>query len=488
MNKSERKTFIADAVIIAILLLMMALPGLFINKEKDKVSERENRVLANYPESWTDMSDFKQQFDSWLNDNIGFRDQLLTIRTGIMFNTLGIVTGNSVHRGTEGWYYYTKDENLQIATGEYTMNDEILEKILNNHLKIRDKLAEKGIEYVIVMPASKVSIYPEYLGFGDGEVKETVVDTVANYINDNSNLKVIRLKEALVNEKSNHQVYFKHDTHWNQRGAYCAYRKIITDLNDWGLLKTAPFNIDFIESEYLGEFGGMLGDSTLLGMEPTEIMDTSGFAAERPMDEKYYAMQNLLSRHGFRYPWYYYKNASMSEEPSAMFYGDSMFGSWNITEALAENFSEFTYIWSYEIFEDVIDAASPDIVFYEITERFLNRFPDKNVEFLSEKLSTYSADILDFETKGDDITVTVLNDSGSAWRKEDAIRCCLWMNNEDWGIRAYIPDGTEVAPGETVTLTFENVSASVEIADTVEIQMLQEGVLYFGDRIKVKPR
>lgn len=488
MKKSGTAASVMRIIFITAVMAILILPGLFINKEKDTVSVRENRVLRNFPESWTDMKDFTEQFNSWLNDNIGFRDQLLSARTAIMFNALGIVTGQSVHRGTDDWYYYTLDENLQIAMGEYTLTDDILEQILENHLAIRDKLSAKGIEYVIVMPTSKVSIYPEYLGFGDGQIRRTPVDIVADYLESHSDLRVIRLKQALIDEKNNYQVYFKHDTHWNERGAYCAYRKIISDLNKWELIDSQPVDVSFIESEHLGEFGSMLGDPMLLGVEKTEVMDISCFKAQKVTDDKYYSLENILAAHGFRQPWYYYKNDSLASAPSAMFYGDSMFGSWHITEALAENFSEFTFVWNNDIFEDSIDAVQPDIFFFEITERYLNQFPNKCRDFLFEKIQDYSADIQSFEFEGSNLNVTVLNNSSSEWSSNNLIRCCLWINNEDRWIRAYIPDGQKVSPGETITFQFENAASAVDTADTVEIQMLQEGITYFGEKEIVKAR
>lgn len=483
MNKPNKLIFAIRIVFIVIAMAILVMPLLFINKEKNAISEREKRALKAFPETWTDTKDFTEQFTGWLNDNIGFRDQLLTLRTEIMFNLLGIVTGESVHKGEDDWYFYTLDENLRIATGEYTLNEDTLRAILENHLAIRDKLADRGIEYVIILPTSKVSIYPEYLGFGQNDIRETPVDIVADYIESNSDLRVVKLKQALIDEKKNHQIYFKHDTHWNQRGAYCAYRKIISDLNNWGLIGTSPIEVNFVEGEYIGEFGAMLGDPMLLGMEKTDVMDTGSFHAQKVQNDKYFALENVLTARGFSYPWYYYKNDNLSAEPSVMFYGDSMFGSWNATEALAENFSELCYIWSNDIFSDAIDVFEPDIVIFEMTERYLNQFPYKNSEFLLASLDSFSAKVqsFDYNEESQQLSVTILNDSTSSWRGSNLIRCSLWQNESDVG-RAYLPVGETVEPGESVTFTFEGISESFFFDNFIEVQMVQEGITYFGER------
>lgn len=483
MNKQNKSFVIMRVAFICIVMIILIFPVLFINKGENILSERENRVLKAFPKAWTDTKDFTEQFTGWFNDNIGFREQLLTIRSQIMFNTLGIVTGSSVHKGMDDWYFYTLDENLKIATGEYTLTEGTLSQILDNHLAIREKLAGMGIEYVIVMPTSKVSIYPEYLGFGNGEIRQTPVDIVADYIESNSDLRVVRLKQALIDEKESKQVYFKHDTHWNQRGSYCGYKKIITNLNDWGLITTSPIEVNFIDSEYIGEFGSMLGDPMLLGIEKTEIIDTSSFKAQKIQNDTFIALENALSAKGFRYPWYYYKNETLNSEPSAMFFGDSMFGSWNATETLAENFSEFAYIWSNDIYNEAIEVFKPNIVFYEMTERYLNQFPYKNTEFLLKVLSDYSAEVqsFDFDEKEKNLNVNILNTSLSIWSERDLIRCSLWLNGSDVG-RSYLPVGKTVEPGESVIFTFENISEDSFYDNFIEIQMVQEGITYFGER------
>ena len=50
---------------------------------------------------------------------------------------------------------------------------------------MQKRLNEKGIEYVVILPTSKVSIYPEYLRIGKGKVIETPVNLVADYLEKN---------------------------------------------------------------------------------------------------------------------------------------------------------------------------------------------------------------------------------------------------------------------------------------------------------------
>ena len=163
-----KKAFNIIFVILAACII--AAPMIFINREPDKISARENRYLTNFPTADISDPEFRSQFTGWLNDNIGFRDEFLDMRTSILFDGLNVVTSPKVHRGIDGWYFYTLDNNLELSTGEYPLSDEDIDDILKQQLAIRDKLAERGTEYVLVLPASKATIYPEYVGYSDGEI------------------------------------------------------------------------------------------------------------------------------------------------------------------------------------------------------------------------------------------------------------------------------------------------------------------------------
>jgi len=44
---------------------------------------------------------------------------------------------------------------------------------------------------------------------------------------ENPEIQLIDVRRELIEAKKNQQVYYKTDTHWNQRGAFVGYSKII---------------------------------------------------------------------------------------------------------------------------------------------------------------------------------------------------------------------------------------------------------------------
>lgn len=95
-------------------------------------------------------------------------------------------------------------------------------------------------------------------------------------------------------------------------------------------------------------------------------------------------------------------------------------------------------------------------------------------------LEDYQARILFSEFSGDDLLVKVQNTSSSDWNREARVRCCIRIEGEDSGIRAYLPPSVTVTPGEEITLCFTEVK-NAYTGSTVQVQMLQEGITYFGE-------
>ena len=483
-----KKNNLSRILTVLIFAAVLTLPLLCVRLVGNDFSEAENRLLAATPVILNSDGSLNQsavsEAKAWLEDHIGFRNEFIHLASGIKFHVFHQSPSEQVHIGKDGWYYYTLDENLKIATGEYSLTEETLERILEFHLAIRDKLTEKGIEYVIVLPTSKVSIYPEYLRYGDGKLRITPVDIVADYLEAHSDLRVVRLREILLETKNTEQVYFKTDTHWTQAGAYAAYREIIQRMTQWGLCSAAPVEAELVPSEYTGEFGDMMGVELL--PEPTKVVQFERKAIQDGSSPRADLFHAILDAEEIRTPSYYYENSSV-DEARVMLYGDSMFGGWNMTQLMAENFSEFCYVWDRNIRESLLDAMEPDIVIYELTERYLNIFPQTNLGFLGKPLHEFNSRISSFEWEDYLLRVTVENTSGETWREIDQVKLGLFSGGQDTGIRALLSIGQEVHPGESAVFEISLVEHPDLLSQPLEVGMLQEGIAYFPERKAVWP-
>jgi len=329
-------------------LTCLILPLVFLNREEGKISETENRFLASFPEPFT-----KKGFEDWINDNIGFRNEFTGIYANIMYHILGLSPSEKIVIGNDGWLFYNGDNNMRIADGTYPLTEENLNDIVKGQQEIRDYLKTKNCEYCLILPPSKVSVYYKYLK-GNYEIKDTPADIVERELNDKTDVEVINLKPVLLKAKEKDKIFLKTDTHWNQLGAYVAYKEIHNRL----LPGQDEPDVEIYETTVKGEFSNMMGSSGLLKDEETKATRITAPDAE------------LISETGGRE--FKYHNDNGNGKICLMF-GDSLFGAdWNIKELLAEDFTDFIFVWSYDIDVEKIEKYSPDIVLYDMGERFLN--------------------------------------------------------------------------------------------------------------------
>lgn len=341
-----------NSVLIIAFLLCLILPLICFNRDTGKISEEENRYLAVFPKPFT-----QDGAENWINDNIGFRSNLVMLHADIMYHGFGLSPSEKIIVGKDGWLFYTGDNNLRIAEGTYPLFEDDLAAIEKGQTEVENFLAERHCDYYLILPPSKVSIYPEYMR---GNYKETITpdDIIEKRLLADTDIKVINLKQTLLNAKKKGQVFFKTDTHWNQSGAYAAYQKIHSIVTPG---QPEP-KVEMRLSEWKGEFSNMMGAASLLPEEKTEITAIVSPSA------KLTGGDNKKT--------YIYHNDAGNGKTCVMF-GDSLFGAeWNLRELFAEDYTDFIFIWSYDFDQSIVDKYDPDVVMYDMGERFVNALGD----------------------------------------------------------------------------------------------------------------
>lgn len=386
-------------VIIAVeLLLIIMIPLFCFNWKQGKTSKSENRVLAKFPTLFDEEGELSEtlpdDLENWFEDNLGFRDSFLNISSFINYNIFHRSTSEKVELGKDGWLYYTWDNNLKLASDEYPdFDEECLKQYCDAQIATQRRLAEQGIEYVLVLPPSKASIYPEYIDSGDYSVRKTAADLFADYMEEHSDVKVVRLKDTLLEEKlkTDELLYFKTDTHWNVYGWYVGYKKIISDLNAWGILNGNELKVEFYPNgSRIGDLSRMMGPVKLNGGYLNEsVMDwrfTDAKAYVVNDGAEYERIAELAEGEGIVQGHYsVYRNDAV-EDKNVLIYGDSMIGGC-LLPALAENFSDLVFCWTYTFNQEMIDAVKPDVIIEDISERGLNKYlKEFNEKYLKTKV------------------------------------------------------------------------------------------------------
>ena len=227
----------------------------------------ENRKLSDAPVvGTTSYTDFPAEFESFYNDRLPFRNQLIALNNNLNYFLFRSNLANRVMIGKEGWLFI--EDPLQGNAkanylGEDLLSDEELSALADNLVLNEQLLRDKGIELVIMLSPNKSRVYSEFMPDYMGEpAKDYQLKQMIDYLEKNTDLKIVYNYDALMqakevlgtkNSASNDGIYLYHksDTHWNNAGAYVGARELVKalggDMPDLDLLEieeTANENCD----------------------------------------------------------------------------------------------------------------------------------------------------------------------------------------------------------------------------------------------------
>lgn len=367
--------------VVVLFFAVIAVSAVFSDFKGGKISESQNRRLAEFPDIESEDMDFEkftEGFESWSNDNIGFQETYSRFYAKI--NTAaGIPTTDSVHYGRDGFYFITDDNSVDIATGKHVISEETLREIAETQQAVSDYYKSRGKTYYVVLVPGKASVYPEKIRGGSFEVTETTVDKIEKYLTENTDVRVINVKGALLEcKEQGNLVFMKTDTHWTPVGAYAAYNTIMDRLIADGEIDVkADLDPDFSKTKpFDGDLGGMIGIDAL----PPEPLYYAEWKANFVLDQsssEYTAVSDTidtLSRTTkvelFRNEKRYLNSSENVNHKTLQIYGDSLFlDVRQIKQFFAESFETVQYLRVRSVCEELDLINDPDIVIYSAYER-----------------------------------------------------------------------------------------------------------------------
>jgi hypothetical protein len=224
-------------VILTILILIPVVLYAVIGKYLDSsTADKENRVMTEMPTlANTQISEFPTLFDAYMNDNLPYKNYLVTINSMADYYLFNTSSSDDVIVGDKGWLFYVGHENndedpLADYEGTNLYSIDELEIIAENMTNARDFLASQGKEFVVTIIPNKSRVYSEYMPDMCGDVsQECRLNQVYQYLSENTDLTIVSPYNDIVSYKETHpetQLYFKYDTHWNNFGAYVAAQSI----------------------------------------------------------------------------------------------------------------------------------------------------------------------------------------------------------------------------------------------------------------------
>ena len=358
-----------NAILVASFVLIISLPLVdqLLELGLDTYVVTEKRQLAPPPIfQWKESVQFPQKYEAYFNDNFSFRALLIKINSYISRRVFAIAIIPDVLIGKDGWLYLTSREygsSLEDYMGLIDVDLGTLEQIRNNLERRTKALRDKGIQFLVVVAPDKQSIYPEYLPdhWRRNNRYLTRLDQVVLYLKDHSSVQVLDVRNSLLKEKQNGDLplYRKTDSHWNYFGAFIAYQQMMKSLS------MAPYSKTDFEWKHQpsqsGDLAAMLAASDQY-VEENEVTFSSFVTDNISFVESENNYGTSLENTGV-------VATNKNKLPLKLLVFHDSFGE-GFFRFLSLHFGESVFINSNFYSTVIVEKEKPDVVIFELVERF----------------------------------------------------------------------------------------------------------------------
>ncbi len=373
MRTNTRKH--ADSVLITVFIACLSLPIadklIGLDPAKPRV---ENRRLADLPTirlSREALMNLPTAYKRYLEDRFGFRNSLIRWHGVMNAQWMGVSPNSRVLLGKEGWLFLTDEGVVDDHRGANPLSQEDLDQWLETVEARSAWLASKGIRFMIVFVPNKHTIYHEYLPDSVNRVGDsTRLDQLVGYLRAHSGVPIVDTRPALLAQKHRYRLYQQTDTHWNEVGAYFAYRPIVPVLNRWFDTGPAPDLTDLTLTPVESVGGDLAGIIGLRDAMPDTWLFLHAYSPQEVQEKIHIKMPETI----------------VTEKPDKSLPRGVIFRD-SFAEALrpffARHFSRVVYSSRHTFDLELIEREDPDIVIHEILERILMRpppRPEKGIE------------------------------------------------------------------------------------------------------------
>ena len=365
---------IASKIILASFIVIICLSRIlwfFFGKYVDSTNY-ENRKLATRPELTMDSYDtFSNEYESYYNDNLQFRNSLITLNSSIDYFVFSRPSSNKVIIGNDNWLFYGAvgdGDPISCYQGTNLLNEEELQALAQNCVKIKEYLNNQGKEFVIFIAPNKERIYFDEMPEKYGNPADMYCALqVVTYLRESTDVRVVYPYDELMEAKNilNENIYYKTDTHWNWIGGYVGACSLMKEL---GIEMPNIYSDEITivkEENKSGDLAKMLNLKNLLKNKDYEF-SVKGYN-EHNVQNVEWDFRNAIIYH------------AQGADPRKIYvYRDSFSSQMSdyIGSQFNDSFLRHQDTYSYDDFVQ----QNPDIFVYETAERYIRGLSDFSIE------------------------------------------------------------------------------------------------------------
>ncbi len=322
-----------------------------------EIQEEIVQTADQYPDLIQKTEAVIEKTDDALSERLAFRRYFASLDSNLKYFLTGGFASNQVLLGKENWLFYkttTDGDPMADYIGKERYSEEKMRETAWNMEHFQTMLERKGIRFAIAIIPNKEEVYGRYLPDTiQKEEEKNRTDLLVEYLRAETDIPIIYPKEELCSQGETQMLYYKNDTHWNQKGAFVTTQVLLEQL--YGREKTALSDQNF-ETVTLQKADPNYNDlSRMVGMD-WKFYDTESYEIIRDQDKE-------------------------KIEETVLLVGDS-FGA-AFLPCLQEEFEEVQYCRRDEETNGILETLKPDLVILEYVERYTGEMD----EFVWDKVS-----------------------------------------------------------------------------------------------------
>ncbi len=360
-----------NAAIVVLFVAIVSLPLAANLAGRDGADPAaENRELAAFPRydgTWRSAAAYGAGFATWFEDHFGFRSTLVKWYGESRLFVLDVSPSTAVVKGRGDWFFYADDKAIEDFANDPPMTPAGLENWRESLVRTRDWLRGRGIAYVFMIAPDKHVIYGEDMPPAIVRVAPASRTDQLIIVARGAAIAVVDARPALFEGKAGERLYQKTDTHWNDRGAFLAYRAIIEAVRAQNTAVPPAWTRDDFDAAVRDEPGmdlaGMMGLTRALRETDLVLVPKRARTAVvvEPRGAAPTAEEGRLVT-----------EIPGSRLPRALIVRDSFTS--RLVPFLSEHFSRAVYLWQNDFLPDDVEKERPDVVIQEIVGRHLYNF------------------------------------------------------------------------------------------------------------------
>ncbi|MCO6500401.1 MAG: hypothetical protein J5I47_08510 [Vicingus serpentipes] len=343
-------------------LLVLFIP--FVG-EKETESFLEKRALAEFPKwRWNNVWTFFFGYQEYFDDRFTFRNDIIDFYGNLKYEKLKTKPlSNKAVIGKEGWLFITGKDYLNNISVPFTKEE--LQILHYNLVVTTEWFNKKGVKYYLTIPPVKPRIYSEYLpDYMKVRIHFSRLEQLNNYLNERKKINIIDYRDELIKRKTQQQIYYKTDTHWNEYGAFVGYTKIINEIIK-DFKQITPLELkDYKETKTDGLPGDLIG---MLGYNSTMSSTLYNLVRIDSLIPILTYSSDPKQHTGKIEEW---KMPNSNNGLSIFVVRDSY--SEHLRKFLSSHFDKSTYVWTTDLPIQKIAKSKPDIVLHELIERYIH--------------------------------------------------------------------------------------------------------------------